>query len=431
MKKILSTVAALGMVAAFAGTAVAADAPAGMDFSVKGYYLLQGKNIGNSNDGVGVAFVESGTDDGNSKSWWEHDLRLFPTLKVNDKITLKSDVRLASSKVWYGSDSSTSNGNDISVHRAYMEYASPIGTIRTGLVDAGAWGGPYMNSVEGGYRFMVMPNFMPAPFSLTLFTQKIVENDAAVGTNNTGMTDQDTDSYYAGVGYKMDMGDIAAAYYGVRSEAQAGSPALMANNYWFNANLKVGIASIYAELGHKAGEFSATMDYDAWAGILLASAKATDALTVTGAYFFATGEDTGTDKAQYMGATGTGKDFEPLYIMTGDDMGVLNGDGVNAAAGIQAAGVQAFGLFADFAVSPALTLHAGIGTGKADEVQTAGQDDDYGWEYDLGASYKLLDNLTYDLHFGYWAVGDFVKGGVASVVPNDVTVVTNSLKMTF
>ncbi len=424
MKKVLSTVAALGLIVGVASTASA------LDLSVKGYYKLEGKMLADaSTTAAGVAFVTNSNE--GTSAWWQHDFRIYPTLTVNDHIKVMADVRLVTSSNSIGSQSGVwGNGTttySITANKIYMDYASPIGKIRMGTTPAGAWGSPYLNSAGAGHRLMWWPNFMgDSPVSLLFFTQKMSEADGGPGLVGSGLTvDQDVDAYYAGIGYKADMGKFDMAYFHVRN----GATGLDGQNLWFNASATVGAVNVLAEVSHAFGDATATVNRDAWAGMGLVTGQVADNVTAGAVYFFATGEDTGGDVTQFMGANGTGRDWKPLYIMTGPDMGVLNGDSVAAATPIQAAGVQAVGAFVDVAVSPQLTLHGAIGTGQADNMDTIGTgSDDYGWEYNLGASYKLLDNLTYDLHLGYWAVGDFVKG---MGTPNEITLVTNSLTMKF
>ncbi|MCF6290184.1 MAG: hypothetical protein L3J03_04215 [Desulfobacterales bacterium] len=423
MKKVLATVAALGLIAGVASTASA------LDLSVKGYYKLEGKMLSDaSTTAGGVAFVTNNSEGTNS--WWQHDFRIYPTLTVNDHIKVMADVRLVSTSngvantagMW-GNSMTT---NNITANKIYMEYMSPIGKIRMGTTPAGAWGSPYLNNAGAGHRLMWWPNFLgDSPVSLLFFTQKMVEADGGVA--GTGATvDQDTDAYYAGIGYKADMGKFDMAYFHVRN----GATGLDGQNLWFNASATVGAVNLLGELAHSFGDATATTSMDTWAGMALVSGQVADNVTAGAVYFFATGEDSGTDTTAALGGNGTGFNWQPLYIITGPDMGVFNGDSVRTPAVLQAAGLQAFGAFVDVAVTPQLTLHGAIGTGNADNMDTmaAGQSDDYGWEYNVGASYKLLDNLTYDLHLGYWAVGDFVKG---MGTPNDITLVTNSLTMKF
>ncbi|OGQ95279.1 MAG: hypothetical protein A2521_03875 [Deltaproteobacteria bacterium RIFOXYD12_FULL_57_12] len=452
MKKILSAVAVFGLVAGVAATASA------LDLTVTGYYKLEGKALNEGAAGGGVQLsqdITDPTDDGVSSSWWQHDFRMYPVLKVNDNISMLADIRLVSTSPTDGNTSGVwgydaAGSHSVTANKIYMEYLSAVGKFRMGKTEGGAWGGPYLNSSGSANRFMWWPSFVADPFSLLVFTQKTTEaNDGIVGNN--GKSDQDTDAYYLGVGYKAaDIGKFDLAYYMVRTGAPSGGlttpDSSQQDNIWFNADVAVGPVTLSTEWQYLFGESGQTIatgpaigqkrDKDAWAGMVLAMVKPVDALTIGGVYFMATGQDANdpTENQNGMSTTaGTGNDWEPLYIMTGRNMGVLNGYGVTSAVGSLGVGVQAFGVFADFAVSPKLSLHAAVGTGYADDVSTMGplQDDEFGWEYNLGASYKLLDNLTYDLHLGYWAVGDFAKFGTTTMDPNNVTLVTNSLTMKF
>ena len=127
-----------------------------------------------------------------------------------------------------------------------------------------------------------------------------------------------------------------------------------------------------------------------------------------------------------------GADFQPLYILTVQATNVLNGDrGANAVGtAVRTAGAHAIVALADYKVSEDLTLHGGLGWGQADEA-AAGQDDAYGWEADLGMAYKLYQNLTYAIHLGYWAVGDFAKMGAANLETEDVVLLSHHLSMKF
>ena len=435
MKKVLSTVAALGLIMGVAATASA------LDLSVTGYYKVEGKNIvDGAASGGGVAYT---TSDNEPNSWWQHDFRMYPTLTVNDHIKVMADVRLVTSSNSASSNSGvwgTSSSGYVYAKKIYMDYASPIGKIRVGTTPAGAWGSPYLNSSGAANRLMWWPNFMgDSPFSLLFFTQKSKERDGGPATAGAGaMVDQDMDNYYAGIGYKADIGKFDVAYYHTRNGAAANGTA-DAQALWFNASATVGAINLLGELQRNFGDTpgNSNVSRDSWAGMGLVTGTVADNITVGAVYFFATGQDTSSDVTAALGANGTGFNWQPLYIMTGPDMGVFNGDTAGTPIVLQAAGLHAFGAFVDIAVTPQLTLHGAIGTGQADDVSTLNAmtstnwDKDYGWEYNLGASYKLLDNLTYDVHLGYWAVGDFVKGGGSSVTPNDITLVTNSLTMKF
>ena len=178
-------------------------------------------------------------------------------------------------------------------------------------------------------------------------------------------------------------------------------------------------------------------DYDSWAGMLQIGGKF-DALTPSLMYFYAQGQDinatvaNGGDIENALGTTGTGDMFEPLYILTGRHTGMLNNDLFTGGTGaLSTAGVHAVVAAADYAVSNQLKLHGAIGWAQADEIQAVGMDDEYGWEYNVGAAYKLLDNLTYEAHFGYLDTGDFFNSSTTTNDAQNIYILTHSLTMTF
>ena len=77
---------------------------------------------------------------------------------------------------------------------------------------------------------------------------------------------------------------------------------------------------------------------------------------------------------------------------------------------------------------------------KADEKpRVAGvqfTDDEYGKEFDIYATYKVYNNLSYTVGFGYFWTGDYFKGdtstlaGSVNSVTNDYLIV-NKLTFTF
>ena len=157
------------------------------------------------------------------------------------------------------------------------------------------------------------------------------------------------------------------------------------------------------------------------------------ALTVSGEYFFAEGRDEDEDdKENYMGSKGTGEDFQPLYLLTGPWMGLLNGDNLDTNTPMQLSGVHGVVVAADFKASDKVALHAALGVAWSDEeADSIDQDDDYGWEINLGVKYQLLDNLNYNLNFGYLDTGDYFEMGDLDWDTEDVYAVTNSINLSF
>ncbi|MBU2536826.1 MAG: hypothetical protein KKH22_00185 [Proteobacteria bacterium] len=434
MKKVLSTVAALGLVAGLATTASA------VEFKMSGQYLVEGIYM-NGGDGGGVAVNETAGTDNTSDSWYQHTFVVRPTMKVNDKISMLGDIRLADNTIWGGQTGGDVEGlspgsNDVYVHQLYMDYASEIGKIRIGRTSAGPYGTNFLNTDIRQNRIMWWPSFMPKPWNLLFFTAKLTENENVDGTTSA----TDSDRYEARLGYTTADHDFNVRYIFLNDNSGITERQVI-NPY---AKMKFDNYFVNTELHYNFGDQTATVDYDSLAAMLEVGGKF-DALTVSGMYFYAEGDDNtadsdnnqalfGTTKAT---GTGTGTEFEPLYILTGRTTGLLNPDQNTANSNMATAGVHAFILGADYAVSNQLTLHAAVAYAQADEAtQTgganyAGRDDEYGWEYNIGAAYKLLDNLTYEAHFGYLDTGDFFKSTATTADTDNVYLLTHSLTMTF
>lgn len=465
MKKVLSTVAALGLVA---GMATAAQA---LEFSVSGYYFVEGThmnsadgtgvvptvdsdNVAGIDTGVNVTGLASGTtmdDEAPNDDYWNHEFVIKPVIKVNDKISMKAKIYLAADKFGQNDAGATAvdqTGNEISVHHLFMEYKSPIGMVRLGRTSAGLWQGAFLSSDANGNRIMYFPNWLPENIGACVFIQKMQENDSVAGND---LVDADQDLYEASAWYKTK--DLVAAlgydFYDMNQAATSDYTRHRIKGY-YNQNM----GNIYAEM-----EFSydwGTMDWDAIGvddtdistlALMADVGMKMDKLDVGMMFIYASGDDDTSDNDNESAMThvygGLGEQFQPYTVLTGRHTGMLSQDfnGVNADMAFH--GIMSLGVHADFAVTDKLSLNTAIAYAMADtdEVTVAPGvtfeiDDEYGWEIDLGASYKLMDNLTYSVNFGYLMTGDFFEGyELAGVGPfgdaEDIYVLNHRLSMEF
>lgn len=442
MKKVLSTVAALGLVAGLASTAAA------VEFKMSGKYLVEGAYLSDAK-GVGMQVTEAAGESTPSDAYWLHTFQITPTMKVNDKISMSSTIRLADDTFWGGQTDGDTNATgssvgpttgDVYVHTLYMDYASPIGKTRLGRVPTGGYGTNFMDFDKRGDRVMLWPSLLAGgPVSTLFYIEKATENTVP-GTANAE-TDADSDIYVGRVYFKTDSLD-SGLHYGYTNNMTTLTKSDRKQQLTAYGKFKMDNFFVNGELTHFFGEVdndaaaTADRDYDSWAAMAQGGIKL-DALTVSAMGFYAQGQDPGATPANggdienALGAAGTGELFEPLYILTGRHTGMLNADIFNGnTTDLSTAGVQAAVVAVDYAVSNQLSLHGAIGYAEADETQVANQDDEYGWEYNVGAAYKLLDNLTYEAHFGYLDTGDFFNEGAADITEN-VYLLTHSLTMTF
>lgn len=443
MKKVLSTVAALGLVVGFAATASALDVPAektmadtalpmaisGEHFGITGDWSLAGVTINNASTSLNGAAANL-TMDSASDSVYIHTFRIDPTLRINDKIQVKGHLRFMDREVFGGAAQSTASGRAIDLRQIYMEYASPVGKIQAGRMAAGAWGSDFLSTSAQAARIRWYPSFVSSPWSMLLFIQQ-TEADAANGL----VSDGDSVNYYAGITHAGDMGktDLALSYTRNGSTA-AGADAAWTNGFLYNGSYNIEGFSVMAELNYVIGDNGVSglgsMDTSAFGFMLDVGMKAGEA-DLGLMYAYASGDDDATDNdnnAIMSGTNGLGADFNPFVILTGDYTGILNGD-KNGIAVATSNGASLLALHGAMKVNDKLTVNGTIGTAWANETAT-GIDDQYGWEVDLGASYALYNNLSYGVHFGYLATGDFFEAG-GTATTEDVVMLAHQLTMKF
>jgi hypothetical protein len=440
MKKVLSTVAALGLVAGLASTAAA------VEFTMSGKYIVEGYSLSDTESARAGADLTGPTD---SDAYWMHTFQIKPTMKVNDKISMKADIRMFKESP-FGTTSEdgqsyNDEGNGFDIDKLWMEYMSPIGKWTIGRVEVANFGGKYLDSSTSGNRIIWEPSFVSSPWGMKLLIQKLSENDVNAGaapSAGSAAADQDSDLYKGVISHKTENGTVMAAWNHYRNATTAADEPLDYDRFELWGKYKImSDYTIEFEIAQQSGDRSNTVgatesDWDAWAAMLDVSGKF-GALTPGIMYFYAQGDDNTTDgdREAYMQANGgTGDDFQPLYILTGDHTGLLNDDlanfGDTQPANLRNAGVHAVVLHADYAVSDRLKLHGAVAYAQADQ-ELAGYDDEYGWEYNVGAAYKLLDNLTYEAHFGFLDTGDFFKGPAGTDDTNDITLMSHHLTMSF
>lgn len=448
MKKVLSTVLALGIVAGAASMAAAADPV----FTMSGFYTLDGiyatnytaTGINKTTQAANQAVNVHGLDPDKTAAFFQQNLRINPKLAVNDKVDMFSEIRLMDDQVWGtgagSADPNATNNRQLDFKTLYMEYKSPVGKLRAGRVPFGSYGtSQFIDSAtsQDGLAFFAD---IAKPFNATLVYNKLSETDAFAAAAN----DQDSDYYDGRFGY--DDGALNAAL-SLRTTQNHAAAATTDNKHSIRGFGKYNIdKSMFVEVefdhvfGNKTVDNVSDVDYQSSA--LFGHFGGTFSGVSAGVLaWWLTGDDDKTDTTN--NAYGhSGADFQPLMIATGKQFGLLNGDrssiynttsAVFAGQNIvQDAGVKAIGAYVSYPVSPELTVVGVLGSAWADNAM-AGWDSHMGWEGDVTGSYKLLDNLTYSVGAGYFATGDFFDGpnGALSVHEDSVVLLKNSLNMTF
>ncbi len=476
MKKVLATVVALGLVVGVTANALALDKPSRATevesvtapavpkatapgvalWSVSGQWVLAGAYLSNGMGAPGGAAVggegSSGYSDAND-AFYIYSFKILPVLQINDKISVKGELRFAdrdvfgiSNRVLEASDGRI-GGRVIDAYTVYMEYISPVGKTRFGRTPAGAWGTSKWNdSSRQGDRLMWWTNFMPENWGMLAFIEKLTETDAGGGPN---ISDQDQDAYYIDLSYKADMGKTVGALWIVRNAtSDTGNPDISpytATNLWLNG--KYAWDSIGFEWEADIGFGDGPNDSNQKTlGVVMDLNYSTGDFKFGALYYYGSGDDnlSDNDTESFMAnSKGMGRDYNPYQIMNGDYMNMLNADNplsgntINPALinGSGNVGAWSLGIYGGWKMSPKLSLSAELGYFVANEPYIVGQDDELGVEIGVGMGYKLFDNLTYNAHFSYLATGDFFKSdatGLSSTgSTEDIYLIAHALSMKF
>jgi hypothetical protein len=412
--------------------------------------------------GPGGAAVQ-GPGDGTTYSdandaWYLYSFKILPVLQVNDKIAMKGEIRFVDRCISGTECGSSASERDADFKHVYMEWTSPWGKTRFGRTPAGAWGSKFIDNTSQGDRLMWWLNMLPENWGSLIFTQKRAEVDATSGEE---LSDSDRDAYYVDLSYKADFGKTVAALWFDRraDDATLLSDTITTSNLWIHGNYNWDAFALEYEVNLAFGDgipgtdpstgeaYTSAADQEGYGIYVDGSWKMQD-WTFGGLFFVLSGDDDLTDntnKTLFGNANGTGIDFNPYQILTGDYMGILNGDKGEVHPDIIGqdsldledqtnAGVWSLGAYAKFAMSPQLSFNAVLGYAAATD-EPNGWDSAYGTELGVGMGYKIMDNLTYNAHFSYMWTGDFftrsadAEGG--AVETENVYLFAHALSMKF
>jgi len=479
MKKGLIILAAALFVAVMALPAMA------VEVSISGYYQVRGFYQSNADRGTITPWDNSTPGDiptigatdftyGSPEAWWDHFLCIEPVFKITDNLKLHTAIGIFNNQMWgssktsgacsyageVGVDAFGADATNISWDAAYIEWATPKGTLMVGRM-----AGNYIYFTEWANTEMCLDRVeYTSPlwngFGLNAFMEKRQENSATSGNN---AADEDIDRYSLVLSYAQPCYSIGAGINYVRDRSgSATGTTWKADQYDYvlglTANDPTNTWFFEGELMLNDGDYtdyySATQDIDrgGW-GYYVNLGMKKEALTVGIATAFTSGDDNDSDSDYDVGPA-SGLDFQPLYIVYGPYGNILNSSlmdttrkacysnttgeqfglpGTDGGANDTATGSQVYWLYADYEVNPQLALHGALAVAYADKVNSGlYQDDEFGTEFDLGLKYQLMSNLAYELHFGYLWTGDFFKGAAAdNYTTDDVYQIDHSLTLSF
>jgi len=440
MKRIWLVLLSLGLVMAFSVSALAVELKSSAEYYAAGM-LLRSVNVTNEND-AGTHFFYQRFRLGN-------DFIVSPCLKLVTRADIMERTWEPDSEGNYDTGSYDRN---IDWDIVYIDYTSPIGLFQVGYMPDYVWGNIWSNRstgpTSGQIKYIVpIPN---TPVTLEAVYAKEGENSYFIDNTTTGsalVADRDYDSYRAGGVFSFKGGEAGLLFIYNRDASHRGdAPTLTSVPYLLKAwsidpyfKAKIGPVALQGEAVYQFGKIQAEDpygDYDQDINSLSAWLNA-DAnfgmIGVGGSLAYVSGDDDATDDERNDTLSG-GRDWDPCLIMFNNTtmnswVGPLAS--YTATSGIEGEMRNAiFGqLRASITPVPEFTGLMSVSYAQADKAPK-GYEDDYGMEVDITGTYKITNNLSYMLGFGYFLTGDYYKGTGDEDVEDDY-IILNKLTLNF
>ena len=443
MKRFWLVLLSLGLIVAFSTSAMAVDVKFSGSFYAAGMYLNK------------VSLSEA--TESQSTAFYFQRLRLKTEFVVSPGLSLitRADIM---ERAWGAartapgivSDSlsagTTAENENIAFDYLYVQYASPIGVFAAGYMADGAWGTVFADSEAPATKVTYM---LPLG-GLILIAQavKVAEN-STTAKNLSGRSDTDNDKYYLIGIYNWKGGE--AGLLGVYGRYAASRPAAlgayMGEFYVLEpyAKVQLGPVKIQAEVDYAWGTYP---EFDSGVGDVSVSNLMgwIDATATFGPVYFGgtaayiSGDDPATtDKNEGGLLLNGGNDWNPCLIMFNYERtywaGALSGHPYSATGVTNTNSPMSNAWFFQGKIGgnpiAALDIRGSVSYARADQKPTGVLNNDYGYEVDVTATYKITNNLSYMLGAGYLFTGDYFKGASdANNIRNDFLVI-NKLTLTF
>ncbi len=454
MKRFWLVLLSLGLIMAFSTSAFAVDVKFSGSYYAAGLYL----NKTSLQDVAGMNSL--------STAMYFQRLRLRTEFVIAPGVSLitRADImerawganRTAAGTVLADQSAGTKAENEnIAFDMAYVSAVTPIGMFLVGYQPDGMYGTMFMNSdtfaAKVAYVLPIGKLMLSAQVAKAAESSYPYPNSAS-GINMSA-SDNDADVYYLWGIYRDKAFEAGMLYMYIRSAVPRPIPVI--GNYQTQVNLlspyfkaSLGPVNLEGELRYVFGN-AAKMDSGPGDISLSGLAAYISAVAnfgpvyVGGTFAYLSGDDPATrDKVE--GGAGVfisgGQDWNPCLILFNYDRtawaGAMPGyNGTNA----QNMMTNAFLYQIKGGVKPTdkLDIGASVSFVQAEHAKlavapyTSFVSKDMGYEIDVTGTYKITNNLSYMLGFGYLISGDYFKGtSSANSVANNYLVI-NKLTLTF
>jgi len=469
MKKFWVALFAVALVAGFALNASAADVKFSGSYYVAGLYA-NNWDVNDSN---------------NSSGAYAQRLRVATAFKIAEGLTLNTRFDALEGR-WgqYGYNGAATfrntaykattddaaDDNNISFDRAWVSFAVPFGKFDVGRQTSNEWGTAFASDGYDADAIHYTGNF--GPVEVGVFLEKLVEGYGSADYNNVrstgGANDGDRDNYGVYGKYKWNGGvaglavqytrDATEQFAGLLDTSAAGQYKMSLWTISPYVQATFGNFFVEAELNYAYGEAEADMsgwdDVDIQAWNAYVHAKGTFGPAYGGVVFaYVSGQDWDDDDitgSDFFGASGYrsglptgGLAFSPTLILWNPLSNKWLGDSSGRATslGDVAYGTDRTGsvmenaylgqIYGGYKPIPKLDLQAKLSYASADHTAHVYAGHEYGWEFDVTATYKIFDNLSYQVGAGYLWAGDYFKGADNDNDVDDTYLIMHGLNLTF
>jgi hypothetical protein len=335
---------------------------------------------------------------------------------------------------------------NIAFDMAYVSAVTPIGVINAGYMPEGMYGTMFMNSDTWASKVSYV-----LPIGKLLLNAQVAKGAEgsfpypnAVAGVNMSASDNDYDLYYL-LGIYKDQGiEAGMLYMYIRGAHFRPVVNYQSRTHLLSPYFKATLGPVYLE-GELRYTFGNTVLMDNGPGDVTFTGLAAylnavatfGPVYVGGTFAYLSGDDPATtDKVE--GGAGVfisgGQDWNPCLILFNYDRTAWAG----AMPGWSGTGAQnqmqnAWFYQVKGGVKPTDKLDIGLSLSMAtaDKVAATMVSKDFGYEVDVTGTYKITNNLSYMLGFGYLITGDYFKGtSSANAVANNYLVI-NKLTLTF
>lgn len=419
MKRVLIGMLAVGLIAVLSMPALAVDVKVSGLYEVAGYW--ESNRAMKSSDEIAQKYYTT----------W---LRIEPVFKVAEGLQLVTRFEGMERMVGrdgIGADITGTNARntkaeqDLTVRRMFISAKTLGGRWDVGYQSSGSFGADFLD--YDGSVFRIKATYFVGPFTLVFVpTEKVVEN--TLGTPNT--SDSDSTNYAVAGIYKWSSGQAGyLQYYAVNNTTEQSATNPYRKKYFLGVPyVKATFGPLYVEgeidyvWGKKCDYLDSTtqnISYKSFSWYVMGK------YTMGPAYIGAqvatvAGDDpstTDTDEAFFFQNAGTayGK-YKPVLILWNDWTSRFTGQswGTNTGSNVGTGGipinVRLYQIFGGYKPLNKLSLDAAFTMMTTDQKPLNYVSDKYGNEFDISASYKVYDNLTYTVAFGYLWAGDYWKG---------------------